>query len=173
MPCAVARGDRRDLKMKNETIFNFRSTWFGRYGDEEGYEITVSAEFTNPAVWPFTVKKFDITYDDDFNEKKEETVSARISKGAFDKIKSVIAGNTSLRYDSDEIDAEVMDGSSDEFFFACDEYPRTLGGSSVLSIGSYEADECPPEKRTIAYTIHTVFNEIESILKSEGVDLWA
>ena len=159
--------------MKNETIFNFRSTWFGRYGDEEGYEITVCAEFNSPGAWPFTVKKYDITYDDDFNESREETVSARISKGAFDKIKSVIAGSTSLRYDSDEIDGDVMDGSSDEFFFACDEYQRTLGGSSVLSIGAYEADECPPSKRSIAYTVRKVFDEIEGILKSEGIDLWA
>lgn len=159
--------------MKNETIFNFRSTWFGRYGDEEGYEITVSCDVTAPGSWPFTVKKYDITYDDDFNESREETVCARISKGAFDRIKSVIAGNSSLRYDSSEIDGDVMDGSSDEFFFACDEYQRTLGGSSVLSIGSYEADECAPEKRSIAYTIYKVFREIEDILKSEGVDLWA
>ena len=159
--------------MKSETIFNFHSTWMGRYGDEEGYEITVSSDFSNPASWPFTVKRYDISYDDDFHENKEEALSRRISKGAYDRIKSVIASSSSLRYDSDEIDAQVMDGSCDEFFFACDEYQRTLGGSSVLSIGSFEADECDPAARTIAYTIHTVFKEIENILKSEGIDLWA
>ena len=159
--------------MKNETIFNFRSTWFGRYGDEEGFEVTVSAEFTNPSVWPFTVKKHDLSYDDDYNEIKTETLSSRISKGTFDRIKSVIASSTSLRYDSDEIDEDVMDGSSDEFFFACDEYSRTVGGSSLLSIGSYEADNSSPDERTIAYTLYKVCEEIESILKEEGIDLWA
>ena len=159
--------------MKNETIFYFNTTWRTRYGDEEGSEIIVSADFSNPGAWPFTVKRYAIEYDDSYNETKTEELSARISKGAFDKIKLAISKNRSIRYDSDEIDCNVMDGSNDEFYFSCDEYSRTLGGCSVLSIGRYEAEECAPNKRSIAYAIHTVYEEILNILKSEGVDVWA
>lgn len=160
--------------MKSETIFNFHSTWRGRYGDEHGSLITVYSDFQNPGAWPFMVKRFDIDVDEDtYKEIKTEAVARRISKGAFEKIKGVIASNRSLRYDSDEIDVDVMDGSCDEFYFGCDEYSRTLGGLSVLSTGSYECENYPPEKRSIAAAIYETYEKIIKIIESEGIDLWA
>ena len=51
--------------MKSEVIYKYDSSWFGRWGEDEGQEITVAADFSNPAEWPWTVKRREYKDDED------------------------------------------------------------------------------------------------------------
>ena len=160
--------------MKSETIFRLYSTWRGRWGDEQGSEIVIEANFDNPASWPFYIKRYNIAFDDDtYEEIKEEIKSVRISKAIFDKIKSSIANNKALEYCEEEIENEVRDGTCESFIFSCDKFTKNIGGLSILSCGYFESEDLEPEDRTANYVVRKAYDDIIAILESAGIDIYA
>ena len=154
--------------MKSEVIYKYDSSWFGRWGEDEGQEITVAADFSNPAEWPWTVKRRE--YKDD-----EETVNKtfKLSRDLFERVKATIAAQRELATCDDHVYNGGSDLSSDSFYFGCDSFTKTVSGASVYSVGSYEADELPASKRTANYYVYKAVRAIEDTLKAGGVDIWA
>ena len=158
--------------MKNEIIFSNNSTWRGRWGDEQGREIIISASFDNPANWPFTLKRYDIEYDDDFKETKNLSANIKLSKDLYQKIKQAIASNRALASCEEHIENHVMDGSCEEYYFSCDSFSKQVGGLSIYSCGYYEADELPENKRTSNYVVYKTIKDIEAVLAQDGISLY-
>ncbi len=158
--------------MKNEIIFSNYSTWRTRWGDEEGREIVISASFDNPASWPFTLKRYDIEYDDSYNEIKTESALIKLSKDLYQRIKQAIASNRALANCEEHIENSVRDGSCDEYYFSCDSFSKQVGGLSIYSCGYYEADELPESKRTSNYIVYKTINDIEAVLAKDGISLY-
>ena len=153
--------------MKSEVIYKVSSSWFGRWGDDEGYEITIAAAFDDPSAWPFTVTRRRF-YDD------EETFckTYKISKDLFYKIKGIIAAQTYLADCPSEIENQGRDLTDDSYLFSCNEYTKQIYGASIESFGSYEADG-NPDDRTANYFVYVTVKEIENAIKDAGVDIYA
>lgn len=163
----------KEKEMKSEIIFKNYSTWRGRWGDEEGREIVIASSFENPANWPFTLKRYDIEFDEDtYEEIKTESASIKLSKELFQRIKRTIENNRALATCEEHIENSVRDGSCDEYTFSCDSFTRQIGGLSIYSCGYYEADEVPASKRTDNYTVYKAIKDIEDVLAQEGISLY-
>ena len=157
--------------MKSEILYEYSSYWRGHWGDEHGTKIVIASCFDNPAVWPFTIKRYDIDIDDDtYEEHCKESLCVRLPIDVFEKIKNYIEENSALRACENHIRNAVMDGSDDSFYFGCDSYTKRTGGSSVLLCGSFEA-EGPERERTGNYVIKVAVDAIEKILNEAGIEL--
>ena len=158
--------------MKTEIIFSNYSTWRGRWGDEHGREIIISASFDNPANWPFTLKRYDIDVDDDtYEETKTLSANVKLSKDLYQRIKNAIQSNRRLAACKENIENSVMDGSCDEYYFSCDAFSKRVGGLSICSVGYHEA-ELPESKRGDSYAVYKTIKDIEDILEKEGISLF-
>ena len=163
--------------MKSEVIFQFTTSWRGRYEDEHSSEIVISADFSGAAGWPYSVREFqevsEYDYPNGFQvvEPRHEVRCDLISKEVFDRIKRYIAGNTELKNCKEHLENDVMDGGSENFFFGCDSYTKQIGGLSVRLCGHYES-EGPSYRRTGNYTVYQAVNEIDRILSELKVSLF-
>lgn len=153
--------------MKSEIIYKKDSSWFGRWGEDEGNEITIAADFSNPGAWPYTVKRREYKDDEDTVNK-----SFRISKELFEKVKAVIASQRELATCEEHVHNGGRDLSDDSYYFGCDAFTKTVYGASIYSVGSYEA-EGSPSRRTANYYVYKAVRAIEDTLKAGGVDIWA
>lgn len=157
--------------MKSQVIFNYCSTWFGRWGNEEGEEIIISADFSDPRVWPFVLKRYELSEDEDTcQEVRTEVLSKRLPKDAYLRVKKAIDDNAeSLKACPDDIENAVSDGSDDMFVFTTDTFSKKICGASILSVGSYEAEE---DQKTSNYDVYKAFNDIIEALKASGIDIY-
>ena len=153
--------------MKSEVIYRKSSSWFGRWGEDEGNEIVIAADFSNPAQWPYTATRREFEDEED-TEKKVY----KLSKATFENVKAAIAKNRELASCPGEVHNDGCDLSDDSYFFACDSFSKQIYGASVYSVGSYEA-EGPSSKYTTNYYVYKTVNDIEAALKAGGVDIWA
>jgi hypothetical protein len=158
--------------MRSEIIFRYSSSWWGRYGGLSGVTVTVAADFSDPAKWPYTVERKDWSEGDAWEDegRTEEVESFRISKAVFDEVKRTVAANSALATCREEIENAVMDGSSESFYFQCDTFTRNISGQSVL--GCAFADyERPPHQRSDNYKVRVAYEAIETVLKKAGIDV--
>ena len=153
--------------MKSEIIYKRSSSWFGRWGEDEGSEIIIAADFINPAQWPYTAKRRE--YADDV-EKVNKTF--KLSKDLFYKVKDVIASQRNLATCSTEVHNGGRDLSDDSYFFSCDSFTKEIYGASIYSVGYHEA-EGPSRDWTANYYVYKAVNDIEKTLKDGGVDIWS
>ena len=152
--------------MKSEVIYSYDTTWFNRYGDYEGCSIIISANFDNPAAWPYTYKRYETIEDE-----KTEVESKNLPRDVYQRIKDAIAGHRELINCKEMVHNGVSDGTDDAYFFACDAFSRHIYGASVYSCGSFEA-ESATLKKTENYIVFNVVNDIIAILKTAGVDMY-
>lgn len=149
--------------MRSETIFKFQKRWRTRYGSHQASEIVIAACFDNPGEWPFTLKRYDIFIDSfDFSEDKQEYETVRISAEMFEEIKRYIEGNAALKACPEHIENEVMDGTRERFFFACNSYSKDIGGMSILGSGTYGSANA---------TVCSAVEGIGAILAKAGIKL--
>ncbi|MBQ8907355.1 MAG: hypothetical protein IJY71_02070 [Clostridia bacterium] len=153
--------------MKSEIIYSNDSTWFSRYGEYEGSSIVISANFDNPAAWPYTYKRYE-TLDDE----KTEVESKNLPRDLYQKIKDIIASHRELTTCKEHTQNAVSDGSDDAYYFACDAFSRHIYGASVHSCGRYEAEELPAHRRTENYIVYTIVTEITNALQAAGFDVY-
>jgi len=159
--------------MKSEIIFSYHATWRGRWGDEHGKEMVIGANFDNPAVWPYTLKKkeFDVN-EDTYQEEVTEEKTIKLSKALYEKLKQTVEKNSGLRSCEESIENGVMDGTCEEYYFSCNAFSKRTGGLSIYSGGSYEADEYAPSKRTDNYVVYKAMKDLEGVLQQEGIELF-
>lgn len=156
--------------MESELIFNYIYTFFNRDAETEGYEVGISADFSDPTKWPFTLKRYEIFEDpDSYAELRNLTEEIRLPKDVFSGVKKIISSHPELASCDDRI--ENGRGGVDELIFKGDTFSKSISGPSILSIGSYEAEELPEEKRTERYLIYTVVQEISDYLNGKGIRL--
>lgn len=156
--------------MKNEILFSYYATWHDRYEDK-GARIVISADFDDPTVWPYTVRKYEVDEESfDFPKPQYEVASARLSPALYAKLKAVIAGHPELKDVPKHIENTVRDGQMEEFLFACDDFSCPVGGMSVLGFGSDEVS-LPEDERTGNYTVYAVYCALEETLRKEGIEL--
>lgn len=159
--------------MKSEIIFEYCSSWRGRWGDVNSMQIEILADFANPAAWPFQVVCVESKEPDflDSDEEVEETVNSyRISKACFEEIKALIARSTDLLTCPDEIENEVWDGSSDCFRFSCDAFSKEISGDSILGSAWGEEDR-PAHQRSANYKVKAVYDQIKAILDAQNISV--
>jgi len=157
--------------MENEIIFSYYTTWHDRYEDK-GEKTVIAANFDDPAVWPYTVKKY-ATDEENFSDPEPpyEIGSARLSPALYAKLKAIITWyHVELEVVPPHLERDVRDGSVDEFYFATDYFEYTVGGMSVLGFGS-EEEEWPEEKRDGYYTVFCIYRELDEALRAEGIEL--
>ena len=165
--------------MRSETIFKHRTFERGRYDDEYTTTITIASDFSNPAVWPYTLKQVetesDIDPDSDdlfaMKETSEETRSVRLPKDVFEKIKASIESNTALKGCEETVENAVMDGVSDSFFFSCDSYQKSVSGCEIFHFAENEESK-PAHLRSTNYTVSKAVDTIIAILKDAGIALY-
>ncbi len=157
--------------MRSEIIFSYNAEWYGRWGNAEGKEIVIASSFDNPVKWPFTLKRTERHDDDDFNEIIDSEETVNLPKALFDRIKRIIAEHGELVFCESDIENAVMDGTSEAYSFLCDDFSFKCYGSSIMSVGSYEANRTP-DKRTDNYTVYTAVKAIEEALASADISLW-
>lgn len=156
--------------MESELIFNYVCTFFNRDGETEGYEVGISADFSDPTKWPFVLKRYEISEDpDSYAEVRYLTEEVRLPRDVFSGVKKIISSHAELVSCPDHI--EDGRGSTEEFIFKGDSFSKNVSGPSILSIGEYEAEELPEEERGDRYVIYSVTNEISDYLDSKGIRL--
>lgn len=149
--------------MRSETIFKFTARWRTRYGSHQAREIAISSCFDNPGQWPFTLKRYDIFVNSfDYSEDKQEYETVRISAETFEEIKRYIENNAALKACPENIENNVMDGSMESFYFACNSYTKRTGGMSVLGSGHYGSANS---------TVCSAIEGIGAILAKSGIEL--
>ena len=67
-----------------------------------------------------------------------------------------------LDVSSEDIDNDVMDGSSESYYFSCDSFSKSIGGMSIYSIGYYEQKK-PNNQKTDNYKVFVLVNKIKEI----------
>ena len=153
--------------MKSEIIYRNESSWFGRWGEDEGHEIVISADFSNPANWPYTAKRREFEDGED-----TECKVYKLSKALYEKVKATIAANKELAGCEEHVENGGRDLSDDSYFFACDSFSKQIYGASIYSVGSHEA-EGPAKDRTANYYVYKTVKEITEVLNAGGVDIWS
>lgn len=156
--------------MKNEILFSFYTTWHDRYEDK-GEKTVIAADFDDPTVWPYTVKKY-ATDEENFSDPEPpyEIGAARLSPMLYAKLKAIIASHPELKDVPKHLERDVRDGSVDEFYFACDDFTCAIGGMSVLGFGSDE-EAWPESERDGYYTVLCVYRALDEALRAEGIEL--
>lgn len=157
--------------MKSQVIYSYNSTWFGRWGNTEGEEIIISADFSDPKIWPFTIKRYELSEDDDtFEEIKTEVFTKKLPKDVFMRVKKVIEDSAEdLKECPSEIENSVRDGSDDMFVFATDSFSKTICGASILSEGAYEDENGDWGDN---YDVYKAVKEIEKVLSASGINMY-
>ena len=156
--------------MKSEIIFRKETGSRGRYGNVSGSYTTIGAFFDNPGEWPYQVKLEFTKRDDDYRMVVTDTELYKLSKNDYLTIKKAIENSKrELSSCQEHIRNETMDGSSELFKFCADGFSKTIYGSSILSIGYYEADTRKPSDRTDNYTVYSIVSEIKKLLEAANI----
>lgn len=156
--------------MKSELIFSYTYTFFNRNAETEGYSVGISADFSDPSKWPFTLKRYEIFEDpDSYAEIRDLAEEIRLPSDVFFEVKNIISSHAELTSCKDHLDGRG--GGVEAFIFGCDSFSKRISGEGILSIGEYEAEEFPTQKRGEHYIVYSTIQEISSYLKSKGIDL--
>lgn len=157
--------------MTNEIIFQHSSSGRGRWGDLKTTKITILADFSDMAKWPYQIKVEELVeYSLDEEDNGASVTFHAISKNLFDSIKSAIAAHTELTELPEHIHyVSVRDGTDDSFTFICPAFQKTICGASLLSIGYDELEEDPQSRRHCA-VLYRAYEQIRGLVNAERPD---
>ena len=156
--------------MKSETIFRYTNECRGRYDNLYGTIVTITADFSNPTVWPYQVICRNWWSEIGSDTREEETDVHRISKAVFEEIKKTIQNHSKLATCREIIDNEVMDSNTETFYFHCDTFTRSMSGLSILGSAVDDLDK-PFYQRSDNYTIYAAHQDIKAILEANNIDV--
>ena len=156
--------------MNSEVIYYRESNWRGRYGDSHRKDVTIGADFSSPAEWPYTLKKVHVAYSG--GERTPETEIIKLPRDLYLKIRAVIADAKAMLDEcEEEIDNGSMDGTGEAYTFTVDGSSKLIRGDSIYGEGSWEAEQ-DESRRSDNYTVYSVVHKIEELLGSANINLW-
>ena len=157
--------------MDSQTIFRYYASTWNRYGELEDSEICISANFDDPAAWPFTLKRFRYENDEcSFEQEKILESEIKLPKALFCKLKGVIEMQGELSDCPRQIDNQVMDGTDETFYFVGDGFYKEVFGLCIYSTGAYE--EQGGCAKTWNNVVYRAVKKIEDTLAEAGLALW-
>ena len=156
--------------MNSEVIYYRESNWRGRYGDSHRKDVTIGADFTSPAEWPYTIKKVHVTYSG--GERTPESETIKLPRELYLRIREIIVEAMPLLDEcEEEIDNGSMDGTGEAYTFTVDGSSKLIRGDSIYGQGSWEAEQAE-SRRGDSYTVYAVVKKIEDALAAANVSLW-
>ncbi len=154
--------------MKNEIIFVYNSSYFGRWGEDNTTNITIFSDFSDISKWPYQIKVEERVEDSlDDEDNCDSTTYHKISKNLFENLKNTIAKHTELTKLPENIDyVMVRDGTSEYFEFVCPSFKKIINGTSLLSIGAHEIEKDPNSKQYCAI-LYRAYQDIKKLIDTE------
>ena len=159
--------------MNSEIIFYRESNWRGRYGDSNRKDISIRADFSNPAEWPYTLKKVHTRYERGTGSVPVSSETLKLSRDLFLKIRGVIAdAKYELASCEEDIENGSMDGAGEAYTFTIDGFSKLIRGDEIYGTGSWEAEKYEENRRTENFVVYSVVKKIEDLLASANICLW-
>ena len=155
--------------MKSEIIFSHTTLSRNRYRKKTQNRVVIFSDTSDMNKWPYVIKKYTANiefFSDRIEEHEIESIN--ITPQLFNEIKQLISKNTRLRDCSANIQNEVMDSTTENFHFECDEFCVDISGLSILGCGYIDKDK-PEHLRSDNYYVLKAYEQIADLLEKNDI----